>query len=149
MKKYKQFRAEQQHLAEIGPIGAVMMAAMGLIGLGFAGYKAYKKTKEAITGYVESRSQKKDNKKNGMDISLKVYNPATGKEELQDFYIGPDGRNADLEEMGIDIDRSVLNTDDEGIAKIEKSCSCNKENGINRQDGNIMLTESLILQNKS
>ena len=120
MKQYKQFRAEQQHLAEIGPIGAVMMAAMGLFGLGFAGYKTYKKTKEAITGYVESRSQKKDNKKNGMDISLKVYNPATGKEELQDFYIDPEGRNPELEEMGIDIDRKVLNTDDEGISKIEK-----------------------------
>ena len=120
MKQYKQFRAEQQHLAEIGPIGAVMMGAMGLFGLGFAGYKMFKKTKEGITGYVESRSQKKDNKKNGMDISMKVYNPASGKEELQDFYIDPDGRNPELEEMGVDIDRSVLNTDDEGIAKIEK-----------------------------
>ena len=96
------------------------MGAMGLFGLGFAGYKTYKKTKEAITGYRESRSQKKDNKKNGMDISLKVYNPATGKEELQDFFINPDGRNPELEEMGIDIDRRTLNTDDEGIAKIEK-----------------------------
>ena len=120
MKKYKNFRAEQQHLAEIGPIGAVMMGAMGLFGLGFAGYKAYKKTKEGITGYLESRSQKKDNKKNGMDITLKVYNPATGKEEAQDFYINPKGRNPELEEMGIDIDRRTLNTDDEVIAKIEK-----------------------------
>ena len=120
MKQYKQFRAEQQHLAEIGPIGAVMMGAMGLFGLGFAGYKMFKKTKEGITGYVESRSQKKDNKKNGMDISLKIYNPASGKEELQDFYIDPEGRNLELEEMGIDIDRKVLNTDDEGISKIEK-----------------------------
>ena len=120
MKKYKNFRAEQQHLAEIGPIGAVMMGAMGLFGLGFAGYKAYKKTKEGITGYIESRSQKKDNKKNGMDITLKIYNPASGKEEAQDFYINPKGRNPELEEMGIDIDRRTLNTDDEGIAKIEK-----------------------------
>ena len=116
MKKYKNFRAEQQHLAEIGPIGAVLMGAMGLFGLGFAGYKTYKKTKEGITGYIESRSQKKDNKKNGMDITLKVYNPATGKEEPQDFFIDPDGRNSELEEMGIDIDRRTLNTDDEGIA---------------------------------
>ena len=120
MKKYKNFRAEQQHLAEIGPIGAVIMGAMGLFGLGFAGYKTYKKTKEAIIGYKESRSQKIDNKKNGMDISLKIYNPATGKEELQDFYIDPKGRNPELEEMGVDIDRNVLNTDDEGISKIEK-----------------------------
>ena len=113
MKQYKQFRAEQQHLAEIGPIGAVMMAAMGLIGGGFAAYKMYKRPKEGITGYLESRSQKKDNKKNGMDISMKVYNPTSGKEELQDFYIDPKGRNPELEEMGVDIDRSVLNTDDD------------------------------------
>ena len=124
MKQYKQFRAEQQHLAEIGPIGAVMMGAMGLFGLGFAGYKMYKKTKEGITGYVESRSQKKDNKKNGMDISLKVYNPASGKEEHQDFYIDPSKKpmNPELEEMGVKIKKSDLNTDDEGISKLEKSC---------------------------
>ena len=120
MKQYKQFRAEQQHLAEIGPIGAVMMGAMGLFGLGFAGYKMFKKTKEGITGYVESRSQKKDNKKNGMDISLKVYNPASGKEEYQDFYIDPDGRNPDLEAMGVKIKKSDLNMDDESISKFEK-----------------------------
>ena len=122
MKQYKQFRAEQQHLAEIGPIGAVMMGAMGLFGLGFAGYKMYKKTKEGITGYVESRSQKKDNKKNGMDISMKVYNPTSGKEELQDFYIDPSKKpmNPELEEMGVKIKRSDLNTDDEGISKLEK-----------------------------
>ena len=122
MKKYKQFRAEQQHLAEIGPIGAVMMGAMGLFGLGFAGYKMYKTAKAGITGYVESRSQKKDNKKNGMDISLKVYNPASGKEELQDFYIDPSKKpmNPELEAMGVKIKRSDLNTDDEGISKLEK-----------------------------
>ena len=122
MKKYKQFRAEQQHLAEIGPIGAVMMGAMGLFGLGFAGYKMYKRTKEGITGYVESRSQKKDNKKNGMDISLKVYNPESGKEEHQDFFIDPSKKpmNPELEAMGVKIKRSDLNTDDEGISKLEK-----------------------------
>ncbi|MCH2404714.1 MAG: hypothetical protein MK200_00750 [Nitrosopumilus sp.] len=122
MKKYKQFRAEQQHLAEIGPIGAVMMGAMGLFGLGFAGYKMYKKTKEGITGYVESRTQKKDNKKNGMDISLKVYNPESGKEEHQDFFIDPSKKpmNPELEAMGVKIKRSDLNTDDEGISKLEK-----------------------------
>ena len=132
MKQYKQFRAEQQHLAEIGPIGAVMMGAMGLFGLGFAGYKMFKKTKEGITGYVESRSQKKDNKKNGMDISMKVYNPASGKEELQDFYIDPDGRNPELEEMGIKIKRSDLNTDDDGISKLEKKYQL-KQNKWNKE----------------
>ena len=122
MKQYKQFRAEQQHLAEIGPIGAVMMGAMGLFGLGFAGYKMFKKTKEGITGYVESRSQKKDNKKNGMDISLKVYNPETGKEEHQDFFIDPSKKpmNPELEAMGVKIKRSDLNTDDSGISNLEK-----------------------------
>ena len=132
MKKYKNFRAEQQHLAEIGPIGAVMMGAMGLFGLGLAGYKTYKKTKEGITGYIESRSQKKDNKKNGMDITLKVYNPATGKEEAQDFYINPKGRNPELEEMGIKIKRSDLNTDDDGISKLEKKYQL-KQNKWNKE----------------
>ncbi len=132
MKKYKNFRAEQQHLAEIGPIGAVIMGAMGLFGLGFAGYKTYKKTKEGITGYLESRSQKKDNKKNGMDITMKVYNPASGKEEYQDFYIDPDGRNPELEEMGIKIKRSDLNTDDEGISKLEKKYQL-KQNKWNKE----------------
>ena len=99
-----------------------MMGAMGLFGLGFAGYKMYKKTKEGITGYVESRSQKKDNKKNGMDISLKVYNPESGKEEHQDFFIDPSKKpmNPELEAMGVKIKRSDLNTDDEGISKLEK-----------------------------
>ena len=134
MKKYKHFRAEQQHLAEIGPIGAVMMGAMGLFGLGFAGYKAYKKTKEGITGYLESRSQKKDNKKNGMDITLKVYNPATGKEDPQDFFIDPSKKpmNPELEEMGIKIKRSDLNTDDEGISKLEKKYQL-KQNKWNKE----------------
>ena len=120
MKQYKQFRAEQQHLAEIGPIGAVLMGAMGLFGLGLAGYKTYKRTKEGITGYVESRSQKKDNKKNGMDVTMKVYNPTSGKEEYQDFYIKPDGTSPDLEKMGVKIKKSDLNTDDAGISKFEK-----------------------------
>jgi len=132
MKQYKQFRAEQQHLDEIGPIGAVMMGAMGLFGLGFAGYKMYKKTKEGITGYVESGSQKKDNKKNGMDISLKVYNPESGKEESQDFYIDPKGRNPELEGMGIKIKRSDLNTDDSGISKLEKKYQL-KQNKFNKE----------------
>ena len=136
MKQYKQFRAEQQHLAEIGPIGAVMMGAMGLFGLGFAGYKMFKKTKEGITGYVESRSQKKDNKKNGMDISLKVYNPASGKEEYQDFYIDPDGKNPELKEMGVKFKRSDLNTNDDGISKLEKKMqlSQNKWNKETRRE---------------
>ena len=97
-----------------------MMGAMGLFGMGFAGYKMYKRTKEGITGYVESRSQKKDNKKNGMDISMKVYNPASGKEEYKDFYIKPDGTSPDLEKMGVKIKKSDLNTDDAGIPKFEK-----------------------------
>jgi len=132
MKQYKQFRAEQQHLAEIGPIGAVMMGAMGLFGLGFAGYKMFKKTKEGITGYVESRTQKKDNKKNGMDITMKVYNPASGKEEAQDFYIDPDGRNPDLEAMGVNIKKSDLNTDDASISKYEKKLQLSL-NGFNKR----------------
>ena len=67
-----------------------------------------------------------------MDITLKIYNPASGKEEAQDFYINPKGRNPELEEMGIKIKRSDLNTDDEGISKLEKKYQL-KQNKWNKE----------------
>ena len=45
MKKFKQFRAEQQYITEVGPYASAMMAAMGLVGLGVGGYKLFKKAK--------------------------------------------------------------------------------------------------------
>ena len=48
MKKYKQFRAEQQYIAEVGPFASAMMAAMGVVGLGVGGWKLFKTAKEKI-----------------------------------------------------------------------------------------------------
>ena len=41
MKKFKQFKSEQQVINEIGPFGAAMMGAMGIFGGGFAAYKMF------------------------------------------------------------------------------------------------------------
>ena len=43
MKKFKQFKSEQQHITEVGPYASAMMAGMGLIGLGMGGWKLFKK----------------------------------------------------------------------------------------------------------
>ncbi|SVB05853.1 uncharacterized protein METZ01_LOCUS158707, partial [marine metagenome] len=56
MKKFKQFRAEQQYITEVGPFASAMMAAMGIFGAGYAGYKLFKKSKEAIKGYRETKA---------------------------------------------------------------------------------------------
>ena len=58
MKKFKQFRAEQQYITEVGPFASAMMVAMGAAGLGFAGWKLFKKGKEAIKGYKETKAEK-------------------------------------------------------------------------------------------
>ena len=41
MKKFKEFKSEQQYIKEIGPIAATLMGAMALWG----GYQAFKKVK--------------------------------------------------------------------------------------------------------
>ena len=71
MKKFKQFRGEQQYITEVGPYASAMMAAMGAVGLGFAGWKAYKKGKDLIKGYRETKAEKKDNKENGVFVQIK------------------------------------------------------------------------------
>ena len=45
MKKFNQFRAEQQYITEVGPFASAMMVAMGAVGLGLGGWKLFKKTK--------------------------------------------------------------------------------------------------------
>ena len=61
MKKFKEFKSEQQYIAEIGPIAATLMGAMALWG----GYQAFKKVKEKVKGYKKSKSEKAQNKKTG------------------------------------------------------------------------------------
>ena len=80
MKKFKQFRAEQQYIAEVGPIASALMGAMGVIGLGVAGWKLFKKGKEKIKGYRETKAEKKANREAGVEIPVKKINPDTGEE---------------------------------------------------------------------
>ena len=79
MKKFKQFRAEQQYITEVGPFASAMMAAMGLVGLGVGGYKLFKKAKEGIKGYKETKAEKKDNKEAGVYVKIKTWDNDKGK----------------------------------------------------------------------
>ena len=78
MKKFKQFRAEQQYITEVGPFASAMMVAMGAVGLGLGGWKLFKKGKEAIKGYRETKKEKADNKEAGVFIDKKIFDPETG-----------------------------------------------------------------------
>ena len=76
MKKFKEFKADQQYIAEVGPIGAAIMGAMGLWGA----WATFKKVKEKIKGYGESQQEKKANRDSGVDIEIKKIDPDTGEE---------------------------------------------------------------------
>ena len=78
MKKYKQFRAEQQYITEVGPFASAMMTAMAVTGLGVAGWKLFKAGKEKIKGYRETKKEKADNKEAGVFIDKKIFDPETG-----------------------------------------------------------------------
>ena len=92
MKKFKEFRAEQQYVDEaVGPVGAAIMGVMGLAGLGFAGYKLFKKAKEGIKGYKETKKEKKDNKEAGVFIDKKIYDPETGETKTETIPLHPPG----------------------------------------------------------
>ena len=108
MKKFKQFRAEQQYITEVGPFASAMMGAMGIIGLGVGGWKLFKTAKEKIKGYRETKADKKARAQDGFSMSVKVYNPATDKEELQDFYVDPKEGNPDLEKLGYKIPKTLV-----------------------------------------
>lgn len=79
MKKFKQFRAEQQYITEVGPFASAMIVAMGAAGLGFAGWKLFKTAKEKIKGYRETKAEKKENKANGVFVNIKKWDDDKGK----------------------------------------------------------------------
>ena len=93
MKQFREFKSQQQHINEIGPIGATIAVVMGLGTGAMALHKGLKKFK----GYRENRADKKARKRDGFDMKVKVYNPTTGKEDEQEFYIDPKEGNKDLE----------------------------------------------------
>ena len=64
MKKYKQFRAEQQYITEVGPILGMITGLMGLGLAGWAGVKTAKAGLDKIKGFRETRDEKKVNYKN-------------------------------------------------------------------------------------
>ena len=79
MKKFKQFRAEQQYITEVGPFASAMMTAMGIFGGGVAAWHLFKKGKEAIKGYRETKAEKKDNKESGVFVKIKKWDDKAGK----------------------------------------------------------------------
>ena len=92
MKKFKEFKSNQQYIAEVGPIGAAIMGAMGLWGA----WKSYKKVKDGIKGFREIGQEKKDNFKNGFNIRVKKFNPETGKIEPDTVEIPAEDKRAKL-----------------------------------------------------
>jgi len=89
MKKFKEFKSEQQYVTEIGPIAGALMGAMALWG----GYQAFKKVKSKWKGYKETKREKKDNKEAGVSIELKVFNPETGKTDVETEMIAGPGES--------------------------------------------------------
>ena len=94
MKKFKQFKSEQQHITEVGPYASAMMAGMGVIGLGMAGWKLFKTAKEKIKGYKETKAEKKDNKENGVFVQIKKWDDDKGKLVTQAVEIAAAGSSA-------------------------------------------------------
>jgi len=94
MKKYKQFRAEQQYITEVGPFASAMMTAMAVTGLGVAGWKLFKTAKEKIKGYRETKQEKKENQENGVFVNIKKWNDEAGKIISEPVEIAAKGSSA-------------------------------------------------------
>jgi len=91
MKKFKQFKSEQQHITEVGPYASAFMGAMGVVGLGMAGFKLFKSAKEKIKGYRETKAEKKDNQDNGVFVQIKKWDNDKGKLVTQSIEIAAAG----------------------------------------------------------
>lgn len=74
MKKFREFKSQQQVVNEIGPVGATIATAMGVVG----GAMALKKALTSIVGFAQSQKQRAANKR-GVVVDLKVFNPKTGE----------------------------------------------------------------------
>ena len=123
MKKFKQFRAEQQYITEVGPFASAMMAAMGLVGLGVGGYKLFKKAKEGIKGYRESKAEKKANRESGVEITVKKINPDTG-EEYEEL-VPLSGSEASLDSDGVEKKRKELQKKYDNMEKGKHKAAAN------------------------
>ena len=123
MKKFKQFRGEQQYITEVGPFASAMMGAMGLIGLGMGGWKLFKKTKEGIKGYRESKAEKKANRESGVEITVKKINPDTG-EEYEEL-VPLSGSEANLDSDGVEKKRKELQKKYDNMEKGKHKAAAN------------------------
>ena len=130
MKKYKQFRTEQQYIAEVGPFASAMMVAMGAVGLGVAGWHLFKKGKEKIKGYRETKAEKKANRESGVEIPVKKINPDTGEEY----------------EVLVPLSKSDSNIDSDGVEKKRKELQKkydNMEKGKHKAAANVKIRATL------
>jgi len=109
MKKFKEFKSEQQYVTEIGPIAGALMGAMALWG----GYQAFKKVKSKIKGYRKSKAEIKQNQKTGLVVDLKVFNSETGETDIVPTVIEPGSKEAGI--------------DDDGVGKLEKKMQAAKD----------------------
>ena len=134
MKKFKEFKSEQQYVTEIGPIAATLMGAMALWG----GYQAFKKVKSKWKGYKETKQEKKDNKEAGVSIELKVFNPETGKTDVETEMISPPGDSASAisNEDALKIQKKKQLAQDTKN-KIAKNAYQEKEKGAKGERGGI------------
>ena len=125
MKKYKQFRAEQQYITEVGPFASAMMVAMGAVGLGVAGWKLFKAGKEKIKGYRETKAEKKANRESGVEIEVKKINPETG-EEYEEL-VTLSGSKANLDSDGVEKKRKEMQKKYDNLEKSKDKGSANEK----------------------
>jgi len=127
MKKYKEFRSEQQYITEVGPLLGMLTGLLGLGAAGYAGLKTAKAAKDKWKGYKETKADKKAREKDGFTMSIKTYNPETDKDELQDFFIDPEKGNDDLKKLGYELPRTLTGKikapSDDDLDKMEKEAN--------------------------
>ena len=126
MKKFKQFKSEQQVINEIGPVGVTMMSAMGIFGAGFAAFKLFKKAKETIKGYKETKAEKAENKAAGIVVKIKKWSDEEGK--LVDDTVEIAAPNSPEANMSND---EIIKKEKE-LQAAEKSRNTEKENAYNK-----------------
>jgi hypothetical protein len=124
MKNYKQFRAEQQYITEVGPFASAMMAAMGIFGAGYAGFKLFKSAKEKIKGYRETKAEKKANRESGVEIEVKKINPDTGEE--YEVFIPLSGKDAKLDADGVEKKRKEMQKKYDNLEKGKDKAAANE-----------------------
>jgi len=109
MKKYKEFRGEQQYITEVGPLLSMLTGLMGLAGAGYAGYKTAKAGIDKWKGYKETKAEKKDNQENGVFVKIKKWDEKKGKIITQSVEIAAAGsREAKMSNEDIEKERKKL-----------------------------------------